>query len=174
MPENTSGAYAVYPDHVALNGVLQTLQQGGFDKEDICLMLSPAHPIATIVRESSFQPFEQKANVVTAGLIGWLSEFGAVVIPTFGFFIRSREFFRSLMLEQDSTMGCGHRGTLINLGFSAPDAEHFESQVRGGSVFLYLSCPKAAQTQWALELLRTTGAGEAGLLESEKAVGTAA
>jgi hypothetical protein len=174
MLESTSAAYAIYPDHVSLNEVLQTLQQGGFDKESICMMLSPAHPIATVVRESSQHPFERETNVITAGLIGWLSEFGAVVIPTFGFFIRSREFFRSLVLERDSTAVCGHRGTLISLGFSVPDAEHFESQVREGCVFLYLSCPKTTQTQSALELLRTTGAGEAGLLESETAMGTAA
>lgn len=174
MVENTSAAYAIYPDHVVLNEVLQTLERGGFDKESICMMLSPAHPIATTVRESSQRAFERETNVITAGLIGWLSEFGAVVIPTFGFFIRSREFFRSLVLERDSTAVCGHRGTLISLGFSAPDAEHFESQVDKGCVLLYLSCPKSAQTESALELLRTTGAGETGLLESETAVGAAA
>jgi hypothetical protein len=162
-----SAAYGIYPDGVALKEVLQTLGDGGFEKENICMMLSPKHPIATIVRDFSAQPFERESNVVTAGLIGWLSEFGAVVIPTFGFFIRSREFFHALLMEKDSTAGCGSSGgTLSSLGFSSEEAQRFENQVRLDGVLLYVSCPETAQRHWALELLRATGADEAGLLDN--------
>lgn len=169
-----SAAYGIFPDNVALNNVLQTLGESGFDKENICMMLSPKHPISTIVRDSSTQPFERESNVITAGLIGWLSEFGAVVIPTFGFFIRSQEFFRALLADQDSELGCSPNGTLASLGFSRDDARRFESRVREDGVLLYVSCAKFAQTQWALELLRACGANEAGLLENEFAAETVA
>jgi hypothetical protein len=168
MAASASAAYAIYSDPIAPNEVLQTLIGGGFDKEDICMVLSAKHPIATIVRESSTQSFEREANVVTAGLIGWLSEFGAVVIPTFGFFIRSREFFHTLIVGRDAP--CGSDGTLTALGLPAEDSGRFEDEMREGGVFLYVSCNETAQTQWALELLRAAGAEEAGLLACEAAM----
>jgi hypothetical protein len=35
---------------------------------------------------------------------------------------------------------------------------------------LYVACPEAARTHWALELLRATGAQESGLLGREVAL----
>lgn len=174
MAANAFAAYAIYPQNVALNEVLRTLRQKGIDKESICMMLSPTHPIATTVRESSGNSFEQVTNARTAGLIGWLSELGAVVIPSFGFFIRSRQFFHSLVLERDSMTRCGERGTLAALGFREEEAEHLEDQVRKVGGLLYVSCPETAQTRLALELLRATGAEQAGLVQNEATVETAA
>jgi hypothetical protein len=174
MAASASAAYAIYPQNVALNEVLQTLRQGGFDKESICMMLSPSHPIAATVREANMHAFEREANTLTARLIGWLSEFGAVVIPTFGFFIRSQAFFRALVAEQDSISRCGRSGTLAGLGFPEDDARRFENQVRKDGALLYVSCPETAQKQqWVLELMRATGAEEAGLLQNNDAVETA-
>jgi hypothetical protein len=138
------------------------------------MLLSPKHPMAMIVRESKTNPLGRDASVATAGLIGWLADFGAVVIPTFGFFIRSREFFHALVAERECVAGCGRRGTLVSLGFSQEDAERLEQQVREVGVLVYVTCPEAAQTEWALELLRATGAEEAGLLLREAALETVA
>jgi len=79
MAVNGSAAYAVYPQNVALNQVVRTLQRGGFDKENICMMLSPTHPIASIVRDTNCGAFNADANVVSAGLLGWLTEFGTAL-----------------------------------------------------------------------------------------------
>lgn len=163
-----SAAYALYPDNVALSEVLQALGQSGFNKESICMMLAPKHPISTIVREANTRAFEREASAATAGLIGWLSQFGAVLIPTFGFFIRSKEYFHSLVVKPASGNGSGNCGTLSGLGFQANDAERFEEQLREDGVFVYVSTPGLGRTQWALELLRAAGAKEAGLLENEK------
>jgi hypothetical protein len=165
-----SAAYGLYPDRVALNDVLRALGEAGFDKKSICMMLSPRHPIATIVRDSSSQPFERENNVITAGLIGWLSEFGAVVIPKFGFFVRSREFYSAVMAERSAGLSTGPNGTLAALGFSDEDAKRFDTQLREDGVLLYVSCPEVAERKGALELLRATGANEAGLLESQAAM----
>lgn len=163
-------AYGLYPDRVALNDVLRALGDAGFDKKSICMMLSPRHPIATIVRDSSSQPFERENNVITAGLIGWLSEFGAVVIPTFGVFVRSREFYGAVMGDRRPGSGSNQNGTLAALGFPDEDARRFDTQLREDGVLLYVSCPEMAERQWALELLRATGADEAGMLESQTAM----
>jgi hypothetical protein len=166
MALNALAAYAIYPDRVALREVLQTLGRGGFDKESICMLFSASHPIATSVRESVSQPFDGESSSMTAGLIGWLSEFGAVVIPRFGFFIRSREFFRALVAEKDGASRIGGKA-MVSLGFPRKDAERFENQVRNDGVLLYISCHESAQTQRALELLRTSDPEESGMLESE-------
>lgn len=173
MEVNANAAYAIYPENVVLTEVLQKLGRGGVDKESICMILSPTHPISTIVRESSTRRFERESNAVTAGLIGWLSEFGAVLIPKFGFFIRSREFFHTLFVERDSAPGCGPTGTLLRLGFAPREAERFDSQVRDLGVFLFVSCRESERMEWALELLRATGAQEAGTLQSETAAAVA-
>ena len=163
MSGQLPAAYGVYAHDAALHDIVQTLNQAGFGKEDMCVMLSPTHPIATVVREASFLNSEREASAVTAGLIGWLSEFGAVIIPTVGFFIRSQEFFRALVVAKDSPALCENR-PLVSLGFSEMDAERYENLLRDMGILLYVSCPETARTDWARELLSRTGAEEASTL----------
>jgi len=160
----TTAAYGMYAQDVALNDVVHTLNQAGFNNEDICMMLSPTHPIASLVRDASLFNSECEASSVTAGLIGWLSEFGAVMIPTVGFFIRSQAFFHALMVARDTPALCGNSRTLVGLGFSEDEADRFESQLRQLGVLVYVSCSENAKTMWACEVLRHTGAHEAATL----------
>jgi len=74
MTTNRPAAYGLYPRDVALQEIVHTLNDAGFGKEDICVMLSPTHPIATVVREASIFNADREATATTAGLIGWLSE----------------------------------------------------------------------------------------------------
>ena len=168
MSVHSPAAYGMYSQETQLHEVVRTLNEAGFKNEDICLMLSPTHPIATIVREASFLE-EREASAVTAGLIGWLAEFGAVVIPTVGFFIRSQSFFRALMMSNESSM-CGNSSSLAGLGFSMQDAERCDTQLRKLGVMVYVSCSENGRTTWATELLRRTGAREAATLERQVAM----
>jgi hypothetical protein len=163
MALNTA-AYGMYSQDVALNDVVHTLNQAGFDNEDICMMMSPTHPIAALVRDASLFNSERAADAATAGLIGWLSEFGAVLIPTVGFFIRSQAFFHALMAREAPAL-CGNANTLVGLGFSDDDADRFETQLRRLGVLVYVSCAESAKTMWACEVLRHTGAHEAAMLQ---------
>jgi hypothetical protein len=165
MAANTFAAYALYPETTGMQNVMQTLLRGGFDKESICMMLPAEHPIATTVRQARADAMEGPANREAAGLIRWLSGFGAVLIPKFGFFIRSQEFFRTLMSGE---MPSG--GTLAALGFPADKVTRLSNRLANPSVLLYLSCPEKTETGWALELLRGTGAQEAGLLNHDSAL----
>jgi len=168
MAVNTVAAYGIYSQDVALADIVRNLNQAGFDNEDICMMLSPAHPIAAIVRDASLFNTEREASAVTAGLIGWLSEFGAVMIPTVGFFIRSQAFLHALMVTRDTPALCGNARTLVGLGFSEDDAERFEDQIGQLGVLVYVSCSEDAKTLWAREVLRHTGAQEKVKKNSEK------
>jgi hypothetical protein len=162
MSLNTAAAYGTYSQDVALNEVVHTLNQAGFENEDICMMLPPTHPIAALVRDASLFNSECESNAVAAGLIGWLSGFGAVLIPTVGFFIKSQVFFRALMVSREAPALCGNARTLVGLGFSDAEAARFENQL---GVLVYVSCPESAKTMWACEVLRHTGARDASTME---------
>src|SRR5271155_4320 len=129
MAMNSAAAYGIYSQDIALDDVVRNLNEAGFENENICMMLSPNHPIASIVRDASLFNTEKETSAVTAGLIGWLSEFGAVLIPTVGFFIRSQAFFHALMVAREGPALCGNARTLVGLGFSEEEAEHFEDQL---------------------------------------------
>jgi hypothetical protein len=174
MMVNRPAAYGMYPHHAALQEIVRTLNQAGFVNEDICMMLAPTHPIATVVREAGILNAEREASAVTAGMIGWLSEFGAVVIPTVGFFIRSQAFFHALIVTKDAPGLCGNSRTLVGLGFSETDADRYENRLRELGVLVYVSCPESARTNWAIELLRHTGAEEADILQGQAAMEAAA
>jgi hypothetical protein len=94
-------------------------------------------------------------------MIGWFSEFGAVVIPTVGFFIRSTAFFRALVTEQNfPSMSRGSR-TLVGLGFSEVEAKRLGHQLSDVGAMVYVTCQESSQADCALTLLRGSGAREA-------------
>jgi len=174
MAMNTAAAYGIYSQDTALTDIVHNLNHAGFENEDICMMLSPEHPIAAIVRDASLFNAEKEATAVTAGLIGWLSEFGAVLIPTVGFFIRSQAFFHALMVAREAPALCGNARTLVGLGFSKEEAVRFEDELTHLGVLIYVSCAESAKTLWAKEVLRHTGALETATLEEGMVVAASA
>jgi hypothetical protein len=169
MAANPLAAYGMYPDPVSLDEVFNTLNRGGIGNKSICMMLSPKHPIAAAVRAASVLSTDREASAVTARLIGWLAEFGAVVIPTVGCFIRSQEFFQAIFCEKKATARYGSSQTLEDLGFPECDAERFDTRLREVGALVYISCAESTNTEWALELLRGTGAQEFGTLDHHQA-----
>src|SRR5260370_4228458 len=129
------------------------------------MMLSPSHPIASVIRDASLFSSDREDSEASAGMIGWLSAFGAVLIPTVGFFIRSRVFLHALMLARETPALCGNARTLVGLGFSESDAARFEAQLGRLGVLVYVSCPESAKTLWAREVLRHTRARETNTLQ---------
>jgi hypothetical protein len=145
--------------------VVYALNCAGFGNEDICMVLSPAHPAATVVCDAKILDVEREESATSARMIGWFSEFGAVVIPTIGFFIRSQAFFHALVIEQNfPTMSRGSR-TLVALGFSEGEAKRLGHQLCDVGAMVYVSCQKSGEADSALDLLRRAGAREAASLE---------
>jgi hypothetical protein len=165
MAVNTPAAYGMYPDDVSLQQVVRKLNQSGFDNEQICLMVWPRHHIAGVMREANIFNAEKKASAMTVELIGWLMKLGAVIVPTAGFFIRSRAFLHALVMRKDSPGLCGNSGALVGLGFSEGDAERLEDQVCEMGVLVYVACQERERTSQAVEVLRRTGASETATLE---------
>ena len=175
MAVNAAAAYGIYSQDVSLTDIVRDLNQAGFVNEDICMMLSPTHPIASMVRDASLFNSEKETSAAVAGLIGWLSEFGAVLIPTVGFFVRSKAFFHALIVARETSGAafCGNARTLVGLGFSEEDAERFEDHLVDLGVLVYVSCAEGAKPIWAREVLRHTGAHEAATLEGMSVAATA-
>jgi len=174
MAVTTAAAYGIYPQDVVLTDIVRNLNQAGFENEDICMMLSPTHPIAAIIRDASLFSTDREDTATSAGMIGWLSAFGAVLIPTVGFFIRSRVFLHALMVAREAPALCGNARTLVGLGFSEPEAARFEDQLGRLGVLVYVSCAESAKTLWAREVLRHTGARETATLEETTTLSAAA
>ena len=174
MALNGAAAYGVYSQDVVLTDIVRNLNQAGFENEDICMMLAPTHPIAAIIRDASLFSTDREDTATSAGMIGWLSAFGAVLIPTVGFFIRSRVFLHALMVAREAPALCGNARTLVGLGFSEPEAARFEDQLGRLGVLVYVSCAESAKTLWAREVLRHTGARETATLEETTTLSAAA
>lgn len=164
-----TAAYGMYPRNVALPEIVGALNHAGFKNEDICMVLSPAHPVAAVVRDARIINIEREGCAVSAAMIGWLSEFGAVVIPSVGFFIHSRAFFHALVIEQEFGTLCGGSRTLAGLGFSDDDARRLGQQLGDSGVLVYVACSEGATAEWATELMRCAGAPEAASFERAKA-----
>jgi hypothetical protein len=174
MSTNGTAAYGMYPRNVALLEVVYALNRAGFENEDICMVLSPAHPAATVVRDAQILDAKPEESATSARMIGWFSEFGAVVIPTVGFFIRSRAFFHALLIEQNFPAMSGGSRTLVGLGFSEDEAKRLGHQLCDVGAMVYVSCPENAKANSAIELLRRAGAREAAGLGMAKASEAAA
>ncbi len=169
MVVSRTAAYGMYSPTTALPEVVNMLNREGFGNEEICMVLSPEHPIATLVRDAKIVDATHGERADSARAIGWFSEFGAVVIPTVGFFIRSQAYFRALMLEQDFPTLSRDCRTLAGLGFSEPDARRLEHQLSDVGALVYVACPETARADCAIELLRRTGAHEAASVAKTKA-----
>ncbi len=174
MSAKGTAAYAMYPRNVALPDVVSTLNQAGFGNEDICMVLSPAHPAASGVGDAMIGDVAKEQSARSARMIGWFSQLGAVVIPTVGFFVRSQPFFQALLGEQNlPSLSRGSR-TLLGLGFSEAEAKRLGHQLSDVGALVYVSCKEGTQTAGAIELLRRAGAREASSLGIARAAHAAA
>lgn len=160
---NTNGtaAYGIYPRNIALPDIACALNKAGFGNEDICMVLSPAHPDAVSVRDASFFNSEQMEASASAKLIGWFSKFGAVFIPTVGFFVRSQAFFDALSNEPAAPALSRGSRALLALGFSHEDAKRLGRQLCDFGALIYVSCAESTKASRVIELLRRMGAREA-------------
>jgi hypothetical protein len=156
---------------VELPEVVGALNRAGFGDEDICMVLSPAHPVADAmsIPKTLDVPHEESASVIR-----WLSKFGAVVIPTVGFFARSQAFLEALLGEQNfPSLSRGSR-TLLGLGFSHDDAKRLGRQLSDVAAMVYVACPESGKADSAIELLRQSGAREAAKVGAMKVAAAAA
>lgn len=173
MISSGTAAYGMYSRNVALPKVVSALNQAGYHNENICMVLSPAHPDAGIFHDST-NCVAGVEDATTTRMIRWFSKFGAVVIPTVGVFIRSQAFLNALFTDKNSSsLSRGYR-TLVDLGFSPDDAKRLGHQLSDVGALVYVSCAEKAKATSAIDLLRGAGAQEAASLDATQAAAAAA
>jgi hypothetical protein len=164
LQQNKTAAYGIFSREAHLEQVLQSLQLAGFQKENICIFLTPTHPIAEKVQNMAIGPSSDgSAEEGATDVVAWLSQFGAVVIPGVGLFVGSREFLRALTQSDWAIAECDG-GMLTGLGIPQPHAARFETRVREDATLVFVSCDGYAQAQWAREILRRMPAEQVSLL----------
>jgi hypothetical protein len=173
MISSGAAAYGMYSRNVALPEVVSALNHAGYHNEDICMVLSPAHPDAAIFNDTTCSGIEGLESATTTRMIRWFSKLGAVVIPTVGVFIRSQSFLDALLAERNSSALSRGSRTLVDLGFSPDDAKRLGHRLSDVGALVYVSCPKNGNAINVIELLRRTGAQEAASLESMQAAAAA-
>ena len=173
MMANGTAAYGMYSRHVALPEVVCALNQAGFTHQDICMVLSPAHPHAAPLHDASAFNVPEADSTLSARMIDWFSKFGAVVIPTVGLFVRSHAYFQALLNEQNTpslSQGCR---TLIGLGFSQDDAKRLGHRLSDVGALIYVTCREGDKAKRLIELLQRTGAQEAASVKKLAAIASA-
>jgi hypothetical protein len=174
MIANGTAAYGMYSRNTALPEVVYALNKAGFTNQDICMVLSPAHPDAAPLHDASEFNAPDVDRSLTTRMIDWFSRFGAVVIPTVGLFVRSQAYLQAFLDEQNSpSLSQGSR-TLIELGFSQDDAKRLGTRLSDVGALIYVTCREGDKATGAIELLRRTGAQEAACLKSRKVAAAAA
>ena len=173
MSMNTAAAYGIYPRNVALPEVVGALNSAGYGKEDICMVLSPAHPDAAAVRDANVLDAGRDDSTLSTRMIAWFSGFGAVVIPTVGFFVRSQPFLQALFADQSVSSLSRGSHTLVGLGFSQDDAKRLDHQLCDVGAMVYVACRERSHAD-VIELLRSLGAREAASLRNWKAASVTA
>jgi len=163
----------MYSRNVALPEVVSALNRAGYHNENICMVLSPAHPDAAIFHDSTSNVAGGE-SATTARMIRWFSGFGAVVIPTVGVFVRSQAFLKALFTEKTSSALSRGCRTLVDLGFSPDDAKRLGHQLCDVTALVYVACVENDTATGATELLRRTGAKEAATVEAIQAAAAAA
>lgn len=173
MISSGTAAYGMYSRNIPLPEVVSALNRAGYHNESICMVLSPAHPDAAIFHDTNSDASGDDSTA-PARTIRWFSEFGAVVIPTVGVFVRSQSFLKALLSEKPSSALSRGSRTLVDLGFSTDDAKRLGRQLSDVGALVYVTCAENAKATNAIELLRRTGAQEAASLEAIQAAAAAA
>jgi len=174
MIANGTAAYGMYTRNIALPEVVCALNKAGFTNQDICMVLSPAHPDAAPLHNAAEFDAPEVDRTMTARMIDWFSRFGAVVIPTVGLFARSHAYLQAFLDEQNVPSLSQGSKTLIGLGFSQDDAKRLGTRLSDVGALVYVSCKESDKATGAIDLLRRTGAQEAACVKSRKAAAATA
>ena len=158
--ENRTAAYGLFRMEVRLDEVVTSLNSAGFESEDICIFLPPAHPIVEGLRNLKVAASEFEMGAGPEHMVSWLATFGGVVIPDLGCFVGSREYLQALTRANHLRDMAGNRGMLASLGIP----ERYAARVRRDASLIFVTCDGSAQSEWAREILRRLRAEEVRLL----------
>jgi hypothetical protein len=164
MIPNSNAAYGIYPIEVRIKEIVAKLHEAGCPAEDVCLLMSPSHPMAHSVRDAKVVPTTLNLDSPASELLQWLSRLGAVVIPGVAFFVGSRIFLQAVLAPCPTMIDSDSTERLIGLGLPTYEAVRYADRLTHDAVMIFVSCSDQAQSHWIREVLRQTGADEVSCL----------
>jgi len=164
MNPRTPAAYGVFSSDFEPRQVIANLKQSGCYNDEICMLVAPKHPIASLMRDAGRLQGLGDSEPTVKSMLVWLMKLGAVAIPTIGLFVHSKAFVPAFVTEKESAVGYGNSTALIGLGFSESDALRLEFQLRDAAVLIYVTCPEIGKSALVRETFRRIGARETAVL----------
>ena len=158
--EIKTAAYGVFSLKTGLEDVLKSLNSAGFQREDICVFLSPTHPIADGVRNLKAPSSSFTRDIDLGRMFSWVSTLGCVIIPGVGFVVGSHDYLRALGQGDCAPDATGNGAALVSLGIPHDDAARYETRLRRDANLVFVSCDGVARSEWAREILRRMRAEE--------------
>jgi hypothetical protein len=155
--------FGIYPTRARVELAVGELQQRGFRREDISILMAHNEGTKDIGVEKSTKAPEGTATgaasgAVVGGTLGWLVGIGVLAIPGLGPFLAAGPLMALLGgVGLGGTIG-GIAGAAIGAGIPEYEAKRYEGLVRSGRVLLSVHADDAAWAQRAKEVLEHTGA----------------
>jgi hypothetical protein len=161
MSKNVS-VYALYGNRVSLEWAVMTLEQRGFRREDVSVLLPENAGNKDLVTEKSTKSPEGAmtggaTGGVVGGALGWLVGIGALAIPGLGPFIAAGPIIATLAGAGAGAALGGLAGGLVGLGMPEFEAKRYEGRVKTGGSLLSVHCDNDEWAERAEQVLRETG-----------------
>lgn len=159
--------FGIYRSRESVEQAVDALRAADFRNTDISVLFSEnvgtkdfAHEKHTKVPEGSTAG--AGTGAVIGGALGWLTGIGALAIPGVGPFIAAGPIVAALAGVGAGGVLGGIAGALVGMGIPEYEAKRYEGRVKEGGILLSVHCDNADWKKRAIEILKSTGAGDIG------------
>jgi hypothetical protein len=155
----TTTVAGIFPDRSTAERAISELQAAGFGRDDIGVVMQDKQEAAGLAEDTGTHVSGDAATgAVAGGVVGGVGAallgLGSLVIPGVGPFLAGGILAAAL----GGALTGGIIGALVGLGFSQPEAEYYDSEIRGGRTLVTVRTDEARAPE-ARAILQRTGAG---------------
>jgi len=161
MSKNIS-VYALYGNRSSLEYAVAGLEQRGFRREDVSMLMPENVGNKDLVTEKHTKSPEGAmaggaAGGVVGGTLGWLVGIGALAIQGLGPFIAAGPIMAALAGAGAGAAIGGLTGGLVGMGLPEFEVKRYEGRVKNGGSLLSVHCDNNEWAEKAERILHETG-----------------
>ncbi len=162
MTKNKS-VFGIYSTRGAAESAVNAFKDAGFSNADISVLLPDDPGSRELVAENGTRAPEGAAvgassGAAVGGALGWLVGVGAFAIPGIGPVIAAGPLVAALAgIGIGGALG-GFAGSLVGLGMSEYEAEHYAGRLLKGGIVVAVHCESNEQISRAKGNMEVTGA----------------
>lgn len=161
----SQSVFCIVPTAEKANQIVNTLDVGGFGRQDISVLLPDRSGTRDFAHEANTKAPEGAAvgaasMGVAGGAIGLLAGIGLLAIPGLGPFIAAGPIMAALSgAAVGATVG-GIGGALIGMGIPELEAKRFEGKIKDGNVLISVHTSSADEVKRVRNIFETAGASD--------------